>query len=105
MYAVVDIAGQQVQVEEGALVRVPKLELAQGAKHVLSDVLLVRTDSSTLVGRPHVDGASVQATVVAHGRGEKIIIFKMKKRKNYRRRKGHRQDYTELHIDGIVAPN
>lgn len=105
MYAVVTIAGQQVQVEEGAVVRVPRLQLAEGEKHVLSDVLLVRTDSGTSVGSPHVEGASVQATVIAHGRGEKIIVFKMKKRKNYRRRKGHRQGYTELQIDGIVAPN
>jgi large subunit ribosomal protein L21 len=101
MYAVVDIAGQQVQVEEGAVVRVPRLALEEGAKHVLSDVLLVRTDDDTRVGSPHVDGASVAATVLGHGRGDKIIVFKMKRRKNYRRRSGHRQDFTELKIDGI----
>ena len=105
MYAVVTVSGQQLQVEEGAVVRVPRLKLAEGQKHVLSDVLLVRTASGTRVGSPHVDGASVQATVITHGRSAKIIVFKMKKRKNYRRRKGHRQGFTELQIDGIVAPN
>ena len=105
MYAVVDIAGHQFQVEEGAVVRVPKLQLAEGAKHTIADILMVRTDSATHVGTPHVDGASVEATVVGHGRGDKIIVFKMKRRKNYRRRNGHRQWFTEIKIDGIVAPN
>lgn len=105
MYAVVDIAGQQFQVEEGAVLRVPLLDLEEGAKQSFSDVLLVRSESDTLVGSPHVAGASVEATVVGHGRGDKIIVFKMKRRKNYRRRNGHRQDFTEIKIDGIVAPN
>ena len=105
MYAVVDIAGQQVQVEKGAVVRVPRLALQEGDREVLSEVLLVRTDSGTHVGNPHVDGASVEATVLGHGRSEKIVVFKIKRRKNYRRRNGHRQDYTELQIDGIVPPN
>jgi len=104
MYAVVDIAGQQFQVEEGAVVRVPRLDLEEGAKQTFSNVLLVRSDNETLVGSPHVAGAAVEATVVGHVRGDKIIIFKMKRRKNYRRRNGHRQDYTEIKVDGIVAP-
>jgi len=57
------------------------------------------------VGTPTVEGASVEATVVGHGKADKIIVFKMKRRKNYRRRNGHRQQYTEIKIDGIVAPN
>ena len=105
MYAVVDIAGQQFQVEEGAVLRVPRLHLEEGAKQTFSNVLLVRSDNDTLVGSPHVAGAAVEATVVSHVRGDKIIIFKMKRRKNYRRRNGHRQDYTKIKIDGIVAPN
>ncbi|HCL29060.1 MAG TPA: 50S ribosomal protein L21 [Candidatus Latescibacteria bacterium] len=105
MYAVVDIAGQQFQVEEGAVVRVPLLDLEEGVKQTFSDVLLVRSETDTLVGSPHVAGASVEATVVGHGRGDKIIVFKMKRRKNYRRRNGHRQEFTEIKIDGIVAPN
>ena len=105
MYAVVDIAGKQIQVEEGEVVRVPRLALQEGDRQVLSQVLLLRTDSGTHVGSPPVDGASVEATVLGHGRAEKIVVFKIKRRKNYRRRNGHRQDYTELKIDGIVAPN
>lgn len=105
MYAVVEIAGQQFQVEEGAVVRVPRLDLEEGARQVLSDVLLVRTDGATHVGSPHVDGASVETTVLGHGRAEKIVVFKIKRRKKYRRRSGHRQDYTELKVDGIVVPN
>ena len=104
MYAVVDIAGQQFQVKEGAVLRVPRLDLEEGAKQTFSNVLLVRSDNETLVGSPHVAGAAVEATVVGHVRGDKIIIFKMKRRKNYRRRNGHRQDYTEIKVDGIVAP-
>ena len=105
MYAIVEIAGQQFQVKEGAVVRVPKLDLEEGARQVLSEVLLVRTDGTTQVGSPHVDGASVETTVLGHGRAEKIVVFKIKRRKNYRRRRGHRQNYTELKVDGIVAPN
>jgi large subunit ribosomal protein L21 len=105
MYALVDIAGQQFQVEEGAVLRVPLLDLEEGVKKTFSDVLLVRSETDTLVGSPHVSGASVEATVVGHVRGDKIIVFKMKRRKNYRRRNGHRQDYTEIKIDGIAAPN
>ena len=82
MYAVVDIAGQQVQVQEGAVVRVPRLALQEGEREVLSHVLLVRTDSGTHVGSPHVDGASVEATVLGHGRSEKIVVFKIKRRKS-----------------------
>lgn len=105
MYAVVDIAGQQFQVEEGTVLRVPRLAVEEGAKQTFPDVLLVRSETDTLVGSPHVAGAAVEVTVVGHVRGEKIIIFKMKRRKNYRRRNGHRQDYTDIKIDSIVAPN
>lgn len=105
MYAVVEIAGQQVRVGKGQHLRVPKLNLVEGANHQISEVLLLGDADSTQVGQPHVQGAEVQATVVGHGRGEKIIVFKMKRRKTYRRRNGHRQDYTEIRIDDIVAPN
>jgi large subunit ribosomal protein L21 len=90
MYAVVDIAGHQYQVEEGAVVRVPKLDLPEGSRHTLDDILLVRTDNATHVGCPHLDGARVEATVIGHGRGAKVIIFKLKRRKNYRRRAQNR---------------
>ena len=70
------------------------------------DVLLVATETGeTQVGTPTVEGATVKATVVAHGRGKKIVVFKMKRRKGYRRRNGHRQSYTEIVVDDIVLPN
>lgn len=105
MYAVVDIAGNQVRVDRGQRLRVARLDLEEGAKETFTSVLLLSGEGKTQVGRPHVEGASVQATVIGHGRGKKIIVFKMKRRKNYRRRNGHRQDYTEIQVDDIVAPN
>tara|TARA_Y100000588_G_scaffold288567_1_gene306974 strand:- start:180 stop:494 length:315 start_codon:yes stop_codon:yes gene_type:complete len=102
MYAVVKIAGKQVQVNKGDRVRVPKLNVEEGSQHQFADVLLVSNEGETQVGTPVVEGAAVAATVVGHGRGEKIVVFKMKRRKNYRRRNGHRQDYTEIQVDDIV---
>lgn len=105
MYAVVKIAGTQVQVSKGQQVRVPRLTLEPGVAQVFPEVLLVSSEEQTLVGQPTVVGASVQATVVGHGRGPKIVIFKMKRRKKYRRRTGHRQDFTEIRVEEIVLPN
>ncbi|MFC1526471.1 50S ribosomal protein L21 [Candidatus Latescibacterota bacterium] len=105
MYAVVEIAGQQVRVDKGQRLRVPKLSLEEGAKERFTDVMLISGEGRTVVGQPHVDGAAVEATVLGHGRGEKVIVFKMKRRKKYRRRNGHRQGFTEIQVDDIVAPN
>ena len=105
MYAVVEIAGHQVRVDKGQHLKVPKLDLQEGASHQISEVLMLGDTDRTQVGQPHVEGAAVQATVLGHGRGDKIIVFKMKRRKTFRRRNGHRQDYTEIRIDDIVAAN
>ena len=105
MMAVVEISGKQVVVSEGLRVKVPKLPLEEGSKHTFTDVILVSDEGNTLVGTPHVDGALVEATVLAHGRAKKIVVFKFKRRKKYRRRTGHRQDYTEIQIEEIVRPN
>ena len=106
MYAVVRIAGQQVLAQAGKRVRVPRLSVAEGVRQDFADVLLVAPDQGQAhVGTPAVAGATVRATVVGHGRGPKIVVFKMKRRKGYRRRTGHRQDYTEIMIDEIVLPN
>ena len=105
MYAVVDIAGQQVKVQEGDRVRVSHIDAAEGEKLTLDRVLLVSKDGETQVGDPQVDGAVVEASVIEHGKGDKIIIFKMKRRKGYRQRNGHRQPYTDLQINGIVPGN
>ena len=105
MYAVVNIAGHQVKVDKGQRLRVPRLQVEEGSTQEFIDVLMISGEGETKVGSPTVEGASVSATVVGHGRGDKIVIFKKKKRKKYRRRTGHRQDYTEIQVENIVLPN
>lgn len=104
MFAVVNIAGCQVRVEKGRTLRVPKLALETGAQERFPKVLLVSDAGNTSTGKPFVEGAAVEATVLGHGRGEKVIVFKMKRRKKYRRRNGHRQEFTEIRVDEITAP-
>ena len=101
MYAVVKIADKQVQVNKGLRLKVPKLDLEEGTTHRFTDVLLVSEDGETHIGSPLIPGAAVEATVLGHGRGKKVIVFKMKRRKKYRRRNGHRQDYTEIEVGDI----
>ena len=103
MFAGVEIAGKQLRVDKGVVVKVPLLDAEEGSKQSFGDVLLVSDDGKTQVGQPHVDGASVEATVVGHGKDDKVVVFKMKRRKNYRRRNGHRQQFTELQIDDIAV--
>jgi large subunit ribosomal protein L21 len=103
MYAVVRTGGKQVRVEPGEAVRVEKLEGAVGDKIELSEVLLVGGEGDPRIGTPLVDGAKVVGTITAQDRGEKIIVFKMKRRKGYRRKAGHRQYYTEVRVDAIEA--
>ena len=95
-FAIVRTGGKQFRVEKGAKVRVPSIEGEVGASVEL-DVLA----TAEKVGVPLVDGVKVMATVVDHGRGEKIIVFKKKRRKQYKRTKGHRQGYTTIKIDSI----
>lgn len=102
MYAVVKVAGVQVRVQEGDRVQVPRLSAEPGAQVQLSDVLLVSSQGQTSIGSPTVAGASVEARVASHGLGDKVTVFKMKRRKNYRRKRGHRQPFTELEIQKIV---
>jgi large subunit ribosomal protein L21 len=103
MYAVVRTGGKQVRVAPGEAVRVEKLEGAVGDKIELNEVLLVGGEGDPRIGTPLVEGAKVVGTITAQDRGEKIIIFKMKRRKGYRRKAGHRQHYTEVHVDAIEA--
>ena len=103
MYAVVEVAGSQVKVKEGDRVRVSRLGSQAGDKIDLDRILLVADDGQTRMGTPWVEGASVQASVLGHGLGDKVLVFKMKRRKGYRRKNGHRQPFTELQIDGISA--
>ena len=101
MYAVIRTGGKQVRVEPGQSVRVEKLAGAVGDRIELAEVLLVGGEGEPRVGQPLVAGAKVVGTITAQGRGPKITIFKMKRRKNYRRKQGHRQDYTEIRVDTI----
>jgi len=101
MYAVVRTGGKQLRVEPGDRVRIERLPGDVGATVSLKDVLLVGDDGGVKIGRPLVDGASVTGTIRSQGRHPKIRIFKMKRRKGYRRHQGHRQDYTEIEIDSI----
>jgi len=103
MYAVVDIAGSQYKVQEGDNIRVARLDAEAGASITFDRVLLVGGGDKTKVGTPQIEGAAVEASVKGHGRSDKIIVFKMKRRKTYRRKNGHRQPYTELQIDKISA--
>ena len=103
MYAVIVSGGKQYKVAPGEKLKVEQLAAEVGAKVTLDQVLMVGDGDNVRVGRPTVAGAQVQATVLAHGRGPKIEIFKMRRRKNYRRHQGHRQGFTELKIEGIVG--
>jgi large subunit ribosomal protein L21 len=102
MYAVIKTGGKQYRVSEGQLLRVEKLPGSAGDKVTFGEVLLVGGDSPK-VGRPLVAGAAVAAEITGQDRGKKIVVFKFRRRKNYRRKNGHRQPYTELKITGITA--
>ena len=101
MYAVVRTGGKQVRMSPGESIRVEKLTGDVGDTIELDDVLLVAGDEGLKVGRPVVDGARVVGTITDQGRGPKIVVFKMKRRKGYRRKQGHRQDYTEILVDRV----
>jgi large subunit ribosomal protein L21 len=102
MYAVIKSGGKQYRVESGAQLRVESLAADVGAAVSFDEVLLVGTGDAVKVGAPLVSGAKVKATVVSHGRGEKVKIFKMRRRKHYQKTQGHRQNFTEVRIDDIV---
>jgi large subunit ribosomal protein L21 len=103
MYAVVKIKGQQFRVEPGTTLQVPLLEDEVGSDVTFDEVLMLSDGDDVKVGTPTVAGASVAAEVVRHGRSRKVVVFKYKRRKNYRRKKGHRQPFTEVNIKDITA--
>jgi large subunit ribosomal protein L21 len=102
MYAVVKTGGKQYRVSAGEKLKVEQIPADIGAEIVLDQVLLVSNGDNLTMGAPVVSGASVTAKVLAHGRGEKVRIFKMRRRKHYRKSQGHRQNYTEIEIVGIT---
>ena len=103
MYAVVEVSGSQYRVEQGDQIRVARMDAEAGEKVTLDRVLLVSEEGSTQIGTPRVENASVDASVLGHGKDKKVIVFKMKRRKGYRRKNGHRQPYTDLQIDTIAV--
>lgn len=101
MYAVVQLAGKQFIMKPDERVKVPLLDAEPGSVIKCEDVLVYADGKDVRVGRPHLDGISVTAEVLEHGRDKKITVFKMKRRKGYRRKKGHRQGYTLLKVREI----
>jgi large subunit ribosomal protein L21 len=102
MYAIVDIAGQQFRVEKDKVIKVPYLNKEVGEKVEFDKVLLVASDKSITIGQPVVEKSKVSAKVLAHGRDDKVIVWKKKKRKGYQLKKGHRQNFTKIQIEKIA---
>ncbi len=103
MYAIIKSGGKQYRVESGEQLRLESLSADVGAAVSFEEVLMVGEGESVRIGAPTVAGAKVKATVVSHGRGDKVKIFKLRRRKHYQKSQGHRQNYTEVRIDDIVA--
>lgn len=103
MYALVEILGKQYRVEKGSVIKIDKLAQAKGERIDFDSVLMVRGEDGVRIGTPYVDGVTVKTTVEDHGRDPKIVVFKYKRRKNYRRTKGHRQSYTKVCVDEIAG--
>ena len=101
MYAIIETGGKQYRVQEGDVIFVEKLNKAEGDTIDLDKVLVVSNDKGLAVGKPYIEKASVAATVVAQGKAKKVIIFKYKAKKDYRKKQGHRQPYTKLKIETI----
>ncbi|NNM82961.1 MAG: 50S ribosomal protein L21 [Burkholderiales bacterium] len=101
MYAVIKTGGKQYRVVVGEKIKIEQIPADIGSEYVLDQVLMVADGDNISVGAPVLENASVKATVISHGRGEKVRIFKMRRRKHYRKSQGHRQNYTEIRIDGI----
>jgi large subunit ribosomal protein L21 len=102
MYAIVDIAGQQFKVEKGQELFVHRIDAEKGAKVDFNKVMLIDHEGKTTIGTPVVDGASVEATVLEHLRGDKVFVFKKKRRKGFKKFNGHRQYLSLLKIENIV---
>jgi large subunit ribosomal protein L21 len=103
MYAIVEIAGQQFKVSKDQKVYVHRLASEEGTKVSFDKVLLLDENGTVTLGAPAVEGASVEAKVLQHLKGDKVIVFKKKRRKGYKKKNGHRQSFTQILIEGIVA--
>jgi large subunit ribosomal protein L21 len=103
MYAIVDIAGQQFKVVKDQKLFVHRLENNEGTEVGFDEVLLLDQDGKISVGMPHVEGAQVTAKVLSHEKGDKVLVFKKKRRKGYQKLNGHRQQFTQIQIEGIIT--
>lgn len=103
MYAIIESGGKQYKAVPGSTIEVDRLHLDEGTEIELDQVLLVSNESDIKIGTPNVEGAKVKATVLKHFKGRKILVFKYKPRIRYRRKIGHRQQYTRLQIDDILV--
>jgi len=103
MYAIIETGGKQYRVQEGDVIRVEKLNIADGETVKFDKVLLVAEEGKLNVGKPYVDGAVVEGLVENQGKAKKIIVFKYKAKKDYRKKQGHRQPYTQIKIEKIVG--
>jgi len=103
MYAIFRALGKQFKAEEGAVLRLPRMEAEPGSQVTFDEVLLTADGTSITAGTPLVKGAAVQAEVLGEGKDKKIFVFRFKRRKNIRRKTGHRQKFTEVRITGVTA--
>lgn len=101
MYAVVETGGKQYRVSEGDTLRLEKLHADDGATVIFDKVLILGKDDAPVIGTPYVDGAKVTGKVLEHGKDDKVIVFKYRRKKNYRKFRGHRQQFTSVSIEGI----
>ena len=104
MYAILETGGLQFKVTEGEVLKIPKLGIEPKEEVVFENILLAAEKDKILIGKPYIKGAKVTAEVLANGKSPKVIVFKFKRRVKYRRKRGHRQDYTEIKINEIKLP-
>ncbi|HHV27500.1 50S ribosomal protein L21 [Anaerosalibacter bizertensis] len=103
MYAVIETGGKQYRVQEGDTIFVEKLDADNGEQVSFDKVLFVSKDDDLVVGKPYVEGAKVEGKVLEQGKGKKVIVFKYKAKKNYRKKQGHRQPYTKVKVEKILG--
>ena len=102
-HAIIETGGKQHRVKEGDVVFIEKLDAEPGEKVTFDSVLAITGEDGSMIGAPYVEGASVEATVVKNGKSKKIIVYKMRPKKGYRRKQGHRQPYTKVQIEKIAV--
>ncbi len=103
MYAIIQTGGKQYKVVEGDVIYIEKLDAEEETAFEFDHVLMIAKDDSIIVGNPTIDGAKVMGKVEKHGRGKKLVVYKYKRRKNYSRKQGHRQPFTKVTIEQIIA--